>query len=207
MILCGAKGVGPATKGDGQVKKGDGSAPHGAGGREEEANRMELVDMWQNLHIDSSYQEKFWGAQSAGSMVEETQRLRAAVELRPPRRTWPSAPSERYRESQRLLAQLDEWWTMASVNPSHRAAFTQSHRGLDTRTLHSIWAESRRMRVLADREIRLSSSAASSECAKSARKAREDAKVEQAALRRLWGEMRMPEGRDDRFPLAYQVCA
>lgn len=153
-----------------------------------------LFSLWNQLHVDEKYQEYFQitkidgGSISLGDIEEQIACIEEA--MRPvPIKVWPSAPSERFREAQNLLSNLEQFWAFYRVSEQYRDNFKAAHKNLDNQTLGRIWEQHEIYRKLTRRErSRLSEQEMMVKM-----KAIADAIHRQRTiLRKLWSEMKLP---------------
>jgi hypothetical protein len=112
-----------------------------------------LKPLWNLLHISAEYQKEFMDSHRHDTdtcLIEihsELCRFQKATDPKP-KRKWPKAPSERYRESQRLFSNLENFWEIARVGHDHRESFRAKHKGLEIPILNEVWQEYESLKVL-----------------------------------------------------------
>ena len=111
-----------------------------------------LISLWNQLNVDANYQRFYKSSVACGQITSheinsEISHIRNALAPTTKKR-WPFSPSERYREAQQLFSNLDTFWEIYRVDPSHRADFRATHRDLDNETLSQIWREHETFRRL-----------------------------------------------------------
>ena len=160
---------------------------------ETDASRI-MMSLWNQLHVDVKYQEYFESAKigsgniSLGEIEEEIACIEEALGPVPMKR-WPSSPSERFREVQMLLSNLEKFWGFYRISEEHRENFKATHKNLDNLTLGRIWEQHEIYRKLTLRER----SRLSEQEQKTAMKQIAEAIHQQRSiLGRFWAEMKVP---------------
>ena len=161
-----------------------------------------LVSLWDQLHIEKKFQHYCKSLFLDGEhfsyleIESEISRIQGAM-IVPPKKRWPFSPSERYREAQHLISNLDTYWEVFKIDNSHRISFKASHKDLDNETLDQIWQEHETMRKLTQdersRRFELSEKARLEHITGAISDAR-------STLSSLWSAMRVPA--DKTFELA-----
>ena len=153
-----------------------------------------LLFLWNQLNVDEKYQEYFrlFKVENGNISLEEIKAEISRIEnaLSPvPIKRWPSSPSERFREAQRLFSNLDTFWDFYRISEIHRTNFKTAHKNLDINTLGQIWEEHEMFRKLTLKErghlSEQAEQAKASQIVTAIREAR-------SLLTKMWIEMKIP---------------